>query len=368
MLEQVFYRNTLRDWGISLLIIIGALIINRLLILINRKVIRRMVAKSKMMLDDIVFGSLEKPVLMGVILLAIWVALGRLDLGETFNEAVKKSYDILVVLNLTWFFARLAASLINAGMARDVAKTKKRGFAVDSKIVPLVKRGVLIIIWIIGIISALNNVGITVTTLMGTLGIGGIAFALAAQDTIKNIFGGITIFTDRTFQIGDVINFNAMEGTVIDIGLRSTRIRTYDQRLVTIPNYKLMDALITNISSEPGRRIVMDIGLMYDTSPEKMKEAMTILQDMPNRIRDVNEKDLTVAFTEFAESALILRFVYFIHKTADINETRSKVNFEILSTFNDSGLRFAFPSKTVYIEDASNQIQQTSVRDNPKSI
>ena len=351
MWEQEFYGNTLMDWGVSLLIIIGALIINRILIMINRNVIRKMTAKSRMLLDDILFGSLEKPVLMGIILLAIWIALGRLDLGETFNEVIIKSYDILVVLNVTWFFARLASSLIDAGSAKKAAKAQKERINVDLKVVPLVKRGVLIIVWIIGIISALNNVGITVITLMGTLGIGGIAFALAAQDTIKNIFGGITIFTDRTFQIGDVINFNATEGTVIDIGLRSTRIRTYDLRLITIPNYKLMDALITNLSSEPARRIVMDIGLTYDTTPEKMREAMTILTDMPNRIPNVSEKDLTVAFTEFAESALIIRFIYFISKTGDINETRSKVNFEILSTFNQSGLRFAFPSKTVYVEN-----------------
>jgi MscS family membrane protein len=165
------------------------------------------------------------------------------------------------------------------------------------------------------------------------------------------MFGGVTIFTDNTFGIGDVISFDSTEGTVVDIGLRSTRIRTYDKRLVTIPNYKLTDAVITNISSEPGRRIVMDIGLTYNTTPEKMQEAMDLLKDMPNRVPDVRDKDMTVAFTEFGDSALIIRFVYFIRKNADNFDTRTKVNFEILNSFTQAGLNFAFPSKTLYIEN-----------------
>jgi MscS family membrane protein len=350
MLEQEIYGNTLQNWGISLLIIAGALIVNQILIFVNRKVIRKMTAKSSVKFGEILFGSLEKPLLMGIILLAVWIALDRLDLGEKIHGLVFKSYNVLVVLNVTWFFARLCASLVENIQLKNKTKSPKGKFYVDHKITPLVKRGVLIIVWIIGIITALNNVGIEVTTLMGALGIGGIAFALAAQDTIKNIFGGITMFTDKTFHIGDVINFDSTEGTVIDIGLRSTRLRTYDRRIVTIPNYKLMDALITNVSSETARRIVMDISLRYDTPPEKMQEAMAILRAIPHHISTVNEKDLDVAFTEFAQSALVIRFIYFINKTADISETRSKVNFEILTAFNQSGLKFAFPSSTVYLQ------------------
>lgn len=351
MLDEVYYGNSLQDWGISALIIIGAFIVNKLFTLFDRKVIKKITSKSATALDDIFFNALEKPVMMGIILLAIWIALGRLDLGENFHDMVKKSYEILVVLNMTWFFARLASSLVDTSVPKEGGKPQKGRFHIDSKLLPLVKRSVLIMVWVIGIITALHNIGIKVTTLMGTLGIGGIAFALAAQDTIKNIFGGITIFTDNTFRIGDVINFNSTEGTVVDIGLRSTRIRTYDKRLVTIPNYKLTDALITNISSEPGRRIVMDIGLTYDTTLEKMQQAMVLLKDIPNRIPEVRDKDLSVAFNEFADSALIIRYIYFIRKSADITDVKSRVNFEILRSFNEAGLNFAFPSKTIYIEN-----------------
>lgn len=350
MLDKVFYGNSLQDWGISLLIIVGALLLNKLVIVFNRKVIKKMTAKSSTVLDDLFFEALEKPILLGIILLAIWIALGRLDLGTEFNHFLKTAYEILVTLNATWFFARLATALVEAANSKNVDSEKGR-FKIDSKIVPLIKRTVLILVWFIGLVTALHNVGIKMTTLLGTLGIGGIAFALAAQDTIKNIFGGVTIFMDNTFHIGDVINFSGTEGTVVDIGLRSTRIRTYDKRLVTVPNYKLMDALITNISSEPGRRIVMALTLTYDTTPDEMRKAMDILTDIPNRIPDIRTKDLSVAFTDFSDSALILRFSYFIRKTADNDKTRTQVNFEILRAFNEANIRFAYPSQTIFLEN-----------------
>lgn len=362
MLDQIYYGNSLKDWGISILIIIGGLIINKLISLLNRKVIKKITEKSKTAYDDIFFNSLEKPILMGIILLALWIALSRLNLSDNLHDIISKSYRILIVLNVTWFFARLASSFIEEKLV-DNGKPQKGKRHLDSKLYPLIKRFLLIIIWSIGLIMALNNVGIKVTTLLGTLGIGGIAFALAAQDTIKNILGGITIFTDQTFRIGDVIRFDATEGTVVDIGLRSTRIRTYDKRLVTIPNYKLMDALITNITSEPARRVVIKLGLTYDTSPEKIQEALTILKEMPNKIAEVRDKDLLAVFSEFGDSALVITYTYYIRKSAIVAETNSAVNFEILRAFTAAGLNFAFPSQTIYME--TNALPETEINAAP---
>ncbi|MDL2290308.1 mechanosensitive ion channel family protein, partial [Paludibacteraceae bacterium OttesenSCG-928-F17] len=227
------------------------------------------------------------------------------------------------------------------------AKTKKR---LDKKFFPIVNRSLLIIIWLIGGIMALSNAGISVGALLGTLGIGGVAIALASQDTIKNILGGITIFTDKAFGIGDTVNINGTEGTVEDIGLRSTRIRTYEKRLVTIPNYKVMDASIVNISKEPRRRVVLKLGLVYDTAPEQMKKAIQILLSIPAKTPELDQKDFSAVFSDFADSALVVTFIYNIKKGSDIRETNSKVNFEILNEFNKAGLSFAFPSQTIYIE------------------
>lgn len=347
MLEQIFYGNTLHDWLISLVIIIGAIIINKIIVILNKNVIQKLTDKTNNRLDDILFKMLQAPVLFGIMLFAIWVAAKRLDLNPGFENIIAKSYQILIVLNITWFVARLMNAIIEEYWvpASDDTRHKK----LDTHLISIIRRTVLAIIWALGGVMALNNIGVDVRALLGTLGIGGLAFALAAQDTIKNIFGGITIFTDRPFRIGDRIKVDKFEGFVEDIGIRSTRIRTLEKRLVTIPNYKMVDAPIENISEEPMRRVLMKLGLTYNTTPQKMDEAMRILKDIPQKINGVDNKDITVAFTDFTDYALIITFVYFINKQSDVMETPSLVNSEILRSFNESDIQFAFPTQTIYL-------------------
>ena len=352
MWDKLYYGNSLRDWGISLLIIVGALIINKLISIINRRVVRRIAERSRTRIDDLLSEALEPPILLGVMLFAVWISLGRLDLGVKFHHFLRNAYEVLVTLNITWLFARGFARMTELIFIKSDGSAASR-LNINTHIIPLIKRGILIVVWTIGIIMALHNVGVTVTTLMGTLGIGGMAFALASQDTIKNIFGGITIFTDQMFQIGDIIRIGDTEGTVVDVGLRSTRLRTYDNRLVILPNSKLIDAVVTNISSEPGRPIVINLGLTCDTSPEKMREAMDILGGMADRVRGVEPGSITATFIAFADSSLTIRFIYFIRKSADIFGTQTEVNLDILSRFNAAGLNFAFPSRTIYIDKGS---------------
>jgi MscS family membrane protein len=349
MLEQTFYKNTLHDWVISLAIIGGALVLNKIIILLNKHVIQKLTAKTKNRLDDILFKMLQAPVLFGIILVAIWFAARRLELGVSVESIILKSYRILTVLNITWFIARLVNALIEEYWVPEKGERSKHKM-LDTHLISIIRRTILTFIWSLGAVMALNNIGIDVLPLLGTMGIGGLAFALAAQDTIKNIFGGITIFTDRPFRIGDRVKVDKYDGVIEDIGIRSTRLRTLEKRLVTIPNYKMVDAPIENITEEPMRRVMMKLSLTYNTTPEKMNEAMTILRDMPNRVSDVFEKDVVVAFTDFTDFALAITFIYFIRKPADVMETPSQVNTEILRAFNAAGLQFAYPTHTVYIE------------------
>jgi len=353
MLDTVYYGNTLKEWGISLIILISAFIINKLLVVVINKIIRKITAKSKTAVDDVIVEALEKPLLLGVFIAALWFAIARLQIEPQYVGNIHKSFTILTGLTLTWFFARFAAGLIAEQeiLEEKERRTRKKGkFYIDSKLYPMIKRSVRIIVWVVGIVATLHKIGIELQAILGALGIGGVAVAFAAQDTLKNIFAGLTILTDSSFRLGEVIKFDAYEGTVVDIGLRTTSIRTYDKRLVLIPNYKLTDAMVTNISSEPGRRIVMELGLTYNTTPEKMHEAAELLRTVPKRIKEVKGQDVTVSFTDFGDSALKITFIYFIHKTADVFETRSKVNFDILESFNKAGLNFAFPTQTVYLE------------------
>jgi MscS family membrane protein len=348
MLEQFYYGNTLYDWFISFAYILGAVVLNKIIILFNKYVIQKLTAKTNNRLDDILFRMLEAPVLFGIMLFAIWISAKRLNLDPKFEHVIFISYKILIVINITWFVARLVNALIEEYWVPKTDENKHK--ILDSHLISIIRRTVLAFIWALGIVMALNNIGVNVGALLGTLGIGGLAFALAAQDTIKNIFGGITIFTDRPFRIGDRIKVDKFEGFVEDIGIRSTRIRTLEKRLVTIPNFKMVDAPIENISEEPMRRVLMKLSLTYNTTPEKMNEAMEILKNMPDKVRNVDSKEIIVSFTDFTDFALIITYVYFIKRNADVMETPSQVNLEILRSFNVAEIQFAYPTQTVYLE------------------
>ena len=348
MLEQTFYGNTIHQWLISISIILGALVLNKGFVLLNKHVIRKLTSKTKNRLDDILFKMLEAPVLLGIALASIWIASSRLELNPALDMFFMKAYQVLIVLNITWFAVRLVNALIEEYLhpiANDPSNKR-----IDSNFLPIISRTLLGIIWAIGGVMALNNAGVNVGTLIASLGIGGLAFALAAQDTIKNIFGGITIFTDRPFRIGDRIVVNGFDGIVEDIGIRSTRLRTLERKLVTIPNYKIVDSFIENVSEEPMRRILSKIGLTYNTTPEKMNEAIKILKGMPAKVNDIDSKDIFVFFSDFADYSMVLTFIYFIKKESDIPETISKVNMEVLTAFNAARLDFAFPTQTVYLK------------------
>jgi len=349
MLEQLFYGNTLRNWLISILIIVGAMLLNKAIDLLNKHIIRKFTVKTKNRLDDILFKMLEAPVLLGIALAAIWFAARRLELGTPVETVILKAYRVLTVINITWFIVRFVNALLEEYLAPKAADQNSHKH-LDIHLLSILRRAVLTVIWSLGIVMALNNVGVNVGTLIAGLSIGGLAFALAAQDTIKNVYGGFTILTDRPFRIGDRIKVDGFDGFVENIGIRSTRLRTLEKRMVTIPNFKLVEASVENISEEPKRRILMKLGLTYNTAPEKMDQAMTILKNIPNIIAEVDPKDITVAFTDFTDYSLVITFVYFILKPADVMEIPSRVNSEILRSFNAAGLQFAFPTQTIYIE------------------
>lgn len=345
MLENELWGNTIENWGISILIILGAIIIVKLLSLLGKKVIKPFVTGTDNHLDDVIFYSLEAPVKFAIILLGIWIAIHRLVYPDSFVKVVDNAYSILIVLDITWFFGRLFSSLLQVYWGKQ-----SNGQA--NKMMPIIKRTILVIVWLIGIVMALSNVGVNISALLGTLGIGGIAFALAAQDTVKNVFGAFTILTDKPFSIGDTIRVDSYEGTVVDVGVRSTKIMNYDKRIITFPNYKITDTSIVNISSEPVRRVVLNLGLTYDTTSEKMKEALELLKSIPKRVENVssNPSDIVAVFTEYSDSALVIMYIYFIEKQGDILGVTSNMNMEILAAFNKAGLNLAFPTRTVYIQ------------------
>lgn len=333
-------------WYILSLVIVMALCPT--LLYIGKKFVRPFVDKHNGVWYEVLDSLFKTPFIVAIFLVVSYIVLQKLNVPETWMAHILRAYGVLFALNVVWFIVDLINDILDKIYERS---TKNKDKKIDINIIKTAKKAVSVFLWFIGIIWALDALGVDVKALIATLGIGGVAIAFAAQETVKNVIGGITIIVDRTLRIGDTVNVGGVEGTVEDIGLRSTKVRAYSGRIVTIPNSKLVDTNIENITTEPTRKIVCQLGLTYDTTPEKMEEALKILSNLPTKITSISEKTVPY-FSSYGDSSLNITFTYYIKnpRKVDIFSVQSDVNMEILSSFNKAGLNFAFPTQTLYIE------------------
>ena len=197
-----------------------------------------------------------------------------------------------------------------------------------------------------GIVFNLN-----VATIIAGLGVGGIAIGLAAQDTLKNLLGSFTIFADKPFVVGDNVRIDKYEGTIEKVGFRSTLLRTIDKTLVIIPNNRIINDLLENLTLRNLRRVKFSIGLQYDTPSAKMIAISKEVVEFVNK-HHATSNDALVNFDSFGESSLDLQIRYYI-EIVDYDEymqIREEVNYKIMDIVARHDAHFAFPSRTVYIE------------------
>jgi MscS family membrane protein len=343
-MTQVFYGNSLQDWAIAFVILAGTLVVAKLVYWVLSRFLKRLFKRAESRLMELVVDMIEEPVVFSMIISGFWFGLNTLQLPAAVGDWFGRVFQVLIVLAIGWLVARLLDALLSEFVKPLTAKTETD---LDDQLMPILRKSMKIIVLGLTVVIALNNVGYDVAALLAGLGIGGLAMAMAAKDTVSNVFGGVTIFTDQPFTINDRIRASGFDGTVEEIGVRSTRIRTLDGTLVTIPNSSFAESAVENVSAEPSRKVKVNLGLTYDTTPEQMQEAMTILAD----IADGNDgllENRTISFNAFGDSAMNIIFIYYIKKGAAIMDVQTEINMEILSRFNARGLEFAFPTQTIY--------------------
>jgi MscS family membrane protein len=343
-LQQTFYGNTIVEWVICLLIILGAFVVGKTLYWFTTNVVRRFTSKTETKLDDIIIDMIEEPIVFAVTVAGIWYGLSRLMLPQGVTAAMGQGVQILVTLSITWLIARLLDAMYTEYLKPLADKTETD---LDDQLLPILSKGTRIIVWSLGIIVALNNAGYNVGAVLAGLGIGGLALAMAAKDTVSNFFGGVTIFTDQPFTINERIKIEGFDGVIEEIGMRSTKLRTRHGRLVTIPNSIFAAKPVENVSREPSRRIDLNLGLTYDTTADQMRQALSIVEKIIDEHPGL-ENDKRVSFTEFGDFALNIYVRYFIRKDASIWPARSDVSLAIMEQFEAAGLEMAFPTQTLY--------------------
>ena len=208
------------------------------------------------------------------------------------------------------------------------------------------------VIVIIAVLIVLGEFGVNINGLITGVGLGGLTFALAAQDTASNIFGGLVIISDKPFAVGDWIQTASIEGTVEDISFRSTRIRTFDDALLVVPNSTLSSASITNWSKMNKRKVKFNIGLTYNTAPSQVKNIIADIETFLNSHKDIVSDTPLVKLDEFGSSSLNIIVMFFTSQTslAELKRVREEINYEILDVVHRHESSFAFPSTSVYME------------------
>ena len=229
----------------------------------------------------------------------------------------------------------------------------------DDMLSPVVRKSLRVTIVILAFVQVATILSDKpITSILAGLGVGGLALALAAQDTLKNFFGSLMLFVDKSFEMGDRIVVGGCDGPVEEVGLRSTRIRTLEGHLVTIPNGELADQKIQNISKRPYLKRVANITVTYDTPPEKVERAVEIIKDLlENHEGMTPDLPPRVVFNEFLDAALNILVIYWYSPPNywDFMAFNQRVNLEILRRFNEEGIEFAFPTQTLYLAGDPNR-------------
>jgi MscS family membrane protein len=315
------------------------------------KVLKKFTASTDSKLDDIIVDSIEEPIALAFVLLGFYLGYSHLTF-EGSGDIVDSIFQVVVLLDFTWLAARLLDAVV-ANVISSISATSKDSMI--NQIGPVLRKTLRSSVWILGVITAMNNVGFDVGAMLAGVGIGGLAMAMAAKDFVANIFGGITVFVDKPFKVGDRIIVNGIDGTVKEIGIRSSRIITLQGRMVTIPNNSFTSSPVENITAEPSRRVDIALGLTYDTSPARIQEAIELLNKIISDRTDT-EDEFNVWFNSFGDFSLNVNCIYYINKSGHWANTPGGVNMEVLKKFNEAKLDFAFPTQTIVTETAQPQL------------
>lgn len=339
---------------LAVLILVLTWFVRRLIDSVVPRIVRRLTTWTRSTWDDRLVWALLPPVRFLVLVLGAGLAVLVLELPADINVMARNIINALVAYTLFWALFRLVDPVVDI-----VWNLSKRGVTDDAttalfeqKLTRVTAQITKAIIVVLGFAIILGSWGYDINGLIAGLGIGGLAVALAAQETIANLLGYFVILADEPFTVGEYIVFNNIAGTVEHIGFRSTRIRVLDQSLVSVPNNTVMNASITNWSRLTKRRLNMTIGIQYGSSPDQILSVVQDIREMLQHHEQVQEDSVTVQFVEFNASSLDIMVICFINTPAwgDFQAVKQDINLKIIDIVNKHGVSIAFPSRTVYLE------------------
>jgi MscS family membrane protein len=350
VLEQFDVRsseNTPARYIACASILVITIVLRRVVIGFIFGLFRRLASRSRSTLDDKLFNALETPAGALVTVVGIVGALKALKLTPAADNMLGYAYTVGFSVVMFWLLLRAFNALLDH--MHEAAVEKHLGVAA---FMPWIKKTLVVIFVIFGVLMIAQSLGADVKAFLAGLGIGGLAFALAAQDTLANIFGSVVVAVDQPFKVGETIQIGGTTGMVEDIGLRSTKIRRVDKALVIIPNKTVASENITNLARFTERRVEQVLGLTYDTTAEQMEELVGEIRRLILAEEEVDPASVICYFRDYSASSLDIWLVY-VAKDPDFHKhmaLRQRLNMAFMKAVAARGLSFAFPTQTVQLD------------------
>jgi MscS family membrane protein len=344
------HGNSAVHYVIATSLLVLALLGRRIVTLMLFPLLEKIASRTRSTLDNKLLPALEAPIAAFIMLIGIFTAVKVLKLPLATDEALDYGSRVAFSLVVFWGLWRaLAALLEHAG---EVAGKRKLGIAA---FMPWIKKSLMTLFIVFGALLTIQSLGYDVKAILTGLGIGGLAFALAAQDTLANIFGAIVVAVDQPFRLGETVRIQGNVGTVEDIGLRSTRVRLVDKSLMVIPNKIVAAETITNLSRFTRRRFEQVIGLTYDTPPKELDAIADEIRRIITSQPEVDAPGVLVFFRDFSASSLDIWIAY---ECPDPDfpkamHCKQRINIAIMEALEARGVAFAFPSQSVYLEGSA---------------
>lgn len=343
-LDTVILGRSLELWAIGLGTAVGLWIV---LVALKRLVSSRLSAlaeRTHNTVDDLVAQMLRRTRPGILLLLSGWPAIHMLDAG-TRVRSVAHVITVLILTIQAAIWGRIAIDYFLLGRAGAQRRIDPGSASTMGGVATLAR----VALWIILLIIAFDNLGINVTTLVAGLGIGGIAVALALQNILGDLFASLSIATDKPFVVGDLIKVGELQGTVENVGLKTTRVRSITGEQLVFSNTDLLNSRIHNFKRMTERRIVFTIGVTYDTSHERLSKTPAIIEEIIRANTDARFE--RAHFVRYDDSSLTFEIVYYVlspeyNRYMDIHQ---RINLAIFQRFETEGIEFAYPTQTLYL-------------------
>lgn len=336
----------------SLVLIASFYIISQLAVFISQKIILRITSRTKTNIDDLIVRKTNRPISIILLLIGFRLALLPIGIKQNILDALEHIISSAIIVLVTYILI-VVFDIIIDGWARKVAERTRS--ALDNDIVVIFHRFSRIFISIVGLLFILPVWGIQIGPLLTSLGIAGVAVAFALQNTLGNIFGGVSLILDKSIKVGDKIKLdNETMGEIIDVGLRSTKIKTWDGELITIPNGKLADSRILNfVQPSPSVRAAVEFGIEYGSDIAKAREVvLDTLSNIQGVLKDPAPK---VIMMEMADFALKFRAFFWVEKFDAKFDTKAVAIEAIYNSLVKAGIGIPFPTRTVYMVDSKSK-------------